>query len=110
MASRGRPGTQAGRPGTSTASRLLVGLPARPNTSASVKGNEILHLPNQVGSQTLATILDLADTVPILSITDTTLCVCACVCVCVYCVCVRVRVRARVLLRALASVRCGAHG
>lgn len=28
-------------------SRLLVGLPHRPNTAASVKGNEILRLPNE---------------------------------------------------------------
>ena len=38
------------RPGTSrtaTHPNRIVGLPARPNTAASVKGNEILHLPHE---------------------------------------------------------------
>jgi len=41
-----RPGTTKGRPGTSARSNLVAGLPPRPNTAASVKGNEVLHLPN----------------------------------------------------------------
>ena len=45
-----RPGSSAGgRLGTAAAPprTTVAGLPARPNTSASVRGNEILHLPNE---------------------------------------------------------------
>ena len=53
-----RPGTlrstTRGPPARQDTGRMIAGLPYRPNTAASVRGNEILHLPNQVCYATLS--------------------------------------------------------